>query len=254
MPKLGLIGGTGLSEMPGLSVLKEHDGDTPFGILAHPISEGVMAGNKKHLMFLPRHGKPHRIPPHKINYRANLFALRQLGVSSVIAVNAVGGISSQMMPARIVIPDQIIDYTWGREHTIYDGEDRLDELPVDHIDMSQPYEQSLREGLIQSAQSLQLDVSESGTHAVTQGPRLETAAEIKKLASDGCDIVGMTGMPEASLARELGLAYASLCIVVNPGAGLTDELITMETIGANLARGIDDVKGLLVNFLENYPQ
>lgn len=250
MLKYGLIGGTGLSELPGLEVIKEHDCETPYGILAQPISEGQLSGAEAHLLFLPRHGRPHRIPPHKINYRANLFALRQLGASTIISVNAVGGISPGLSPGCLVIPDQIVDYTWGREHTLYDGEDHLDELPLDHIDMSWPYEQTLREGLIQSARSLNLNVTETATYAATQGPRLETAAEIKKLAGDGCDVVGMTGMPEAALAREMGLTYASLCIVVNPAAGLAEEPITMDMIEANLAEGIDNVKALLVNLLQ----
>ena len=249
MLKYGLIGGTGLSELAGLQVTTEHDCETPYGILAHPISEGLLPGSETQLLFLPRHGRPHRIPPHKINYRANLFALRQLGVAGVIAVNAVGGISPDLLPGRLIIPDQIIDYTWGRDHTLYDGDDHLEALPLEHIDMSWPYDQSLRESLIQSARSQQLDVIETATYAATQGPRLETAAEIKKLAGDGCDVVGMTGMPEAALAREMGLAYASVCIVVNPAAGLSDQPITMAMIETNLARGIDSVKALLVEFL-----
>tara|TARA_B110000444_G_scaffold230594_1_gene237946 strand:- start:457 stop:1212 length:756 start_codon:yes stop_codon:yes gene_type:complete len=250
MLRYGLIGGTGLSELPGLRVTAEHDFGTPYGILEHPISEGSLFEIQKKLFFLPRHGRPHRIPPHKINYRANLFALRQLGVSTIIAVNAVGSISPGLAPGRLVIPDQIVDYTWGRQHTLYDGADDLDGLPLNHIDMSWPYDQSLREGLVNSARAMELDIIETATYAATQGPRLETAAEIKKLAGDGCDVVGMTGMPEAALAREMGLAYASLCVVVNFAAGLSDEQITMEMIEKNLARGIESIKALLVNFLQ----
>jgi 5'-methylthioinosine phosphorylase len=251
MSKYGLIGGTGLSQLPGFSLIREHDVATPYGRLCQPVSEGYLVDCV--LMFLPRHGKHGSIPPHKINYRANLAALKQMGVEQVIAINAVGCINPAMKPADIVLPDQIVDYTWGREHTLYDGLDRVDSLALEHVDMTQPYDEALRLGLIGAANTLGLEFSAAGTYAATQGPRLETAAEIVKLAGEGCDIVGMTGMPEASLARELGLAYASICIVVNRAAGLSQEPITMSLIEANLGAGIDSLRELLVAFLGSSP-
>jgi 5'-methylthioinosine phosphorylase len=242
--ELALIGGTGLNRLESLELFDEHALDTPYGPPSHPVYEGHYDGHG--LYFLARHGVPHAIAPHKINYRANMWALRELGVRQVIAVNAVGGIQDAMSPGRMVIPDQLIDYTWGRAHSFFDG----GELPLEHIDFTEPYDAGLRLRLIEAAAALQLPVSPTATYAATQGPRLETAAEIRRLKNDGCDIVGMTGMPEAALAAELGLAYAAVCLVVNPAAGLGEVPISAEAMQAILDKESAVFGELLSAFLQ----
>ncbi len=252
--RLAVIGGTGLQALAGFETDSEHPLQTPFGEPSGPIREGLLAGRR--CLFLARHGVPHRIAPHRINYRANLWALRELGADAVLGVNAVGGINPAMPTGRLVIPDQVVDYTWGREHSFYDGvsyasESARGELtPLEHIDFTEPYDAGLRRGLAAAARGLGLDVASGGTYAATQGPRLESAAEVRRLAQDGCDLVGMTGMPEAALAAELGLPYASLCIVVNAAAGLGDEAITLESMREVLERGSAQVANLLKAWLE----
>ena len=245
MNKLAIIGGSGLTSLEGLEIINEIDPDTLWGKPSAPITVGKF--NNTEILFLPRHGNPHTIPPHKINYRANIQALKDADVSEIIAVNAVGGITKEMTPCRIVIPDQLIDYTHGRIDTFY--EENLDE--VVHIDFTAPYSESLRQQFINAANTNNIDVHPNGTYAVTQGPRLETAAEINRYEKDGCDIVGMTSMPEASLARELEMEYACCSLVVNWAAGKTDEIITMEIIENNLKEGIGKVHELLSVFLSN---
>ncbi len=236
---LAIIGGTGLTQIEQLTITGEQSLDTPYGAPSAPFVFGELDG--KQLVFLARHGNPHRIPPHKINYRANIWGLKQLGVTEIIAVAAVGGITEAMGPAQIAIPDQIIDYSYGREHTFF-----ADDLEhVTHIDFSFPYAENLRNRLIAAAQQINLSISTSGTYACTQGPRLETAAEIKRLKNDGCDLVGMTGMPEAALAKELDLAYANISVVANWGAGILDTEITMAEIEHNLIVGMDNAIKLL---------
>ncbi len=236
---LAIIGGTGLTQIDQLTITGEQSLDTPYGAPSAPFVFGELDG--KQLVFLARHGNPHRIPPHKINYRANIWGLKQLGVTEIIAVAAVGGITEAMGPAQIAIPDQIIDYSYGREHTFF-----ADDLEhVTHIDFSFPYAENLRNRLIAAAQQINLSISTSGTYACTQGPRLETAAEIKRLKNDGCDLVGMTGMPEAALAKELDLAYANISVVANWGAGILDTEITMAEIEQNLIVGMDNAIKLL---------
>ena len=220
MTGIALIGGTGLNQLAGLELQTEHVVNTPWGAPSHAVAEGRY--HDKPLFFLARHGVPHHIAPDRINYRANLWALRELGVSTGVAVNAVGGISEPMRAGRLLVPDQLIDYTWGREHSYFSGTD----LPLQHIDFTQPYSAALRQQLLVAANAASIDVVDGGTYGVTQGPRLETAAEVTRLGRDGCDVVGMTGMPEAALAAELELAYAAICLVVNPAAGLGSEPIT----------------------------
>ncbi|MES3008133.1 MAG: S-methyl-5'-thioinosine phosphorylase [Pseudomonadota bacterium] len=230
---IGIIGGTGLSEPAFLTQTETRQVITPFSAQEVQIFTGLLQGVE--LAFLPRHGKGHKVPPHRINYRANLWALHSIGVHSVIGVNAVGGIHLEMGPGRIAVPDQIIDYSWGREHTFFaDGLDT-----VTHIDFTSPYDEALRRLLIESAGNQ--PIWPQGIYACTQGPRLETAAEVARLRRDGCDMIGMTGMPEASLARELGLRYACLAVSVNWAAGLTQDAITMEAIGAVLQSGMGAV-------------
>ena len=242
---LSVIGGTGLTELDGLSITKEHVVDTPWGRPSAPIVQAEIDG--KTVFFLARHGNPHRIPPHKVNYRANLWALRELGVSSVIAVNAVGGIDPKMASTHINIPDQLIDYSHGRSGTFF--EDDLDH--VTHIDFSFPYDEPLRLQLINETALLTTNFSTAGVYGCTQGPRLETVAEIRRMSQDGCHIVGMTGMPEAALAREINLAYACIALVVNPAAGVCDRVITMDEIEEAVAKGMGVVKQVVRNLVAN---
>ncbi|QKK02438.1 MAG: S-methyl-5'-thioinosine phosphorylase [Pseudomonadota bacterium] len=191
--------------------------------------------------FLARHGRPHRIPPHCVNYRANIEALRSLGVRRVLALNAVGGIADSPGTGGLVIPDQVIDYTWGRPHTFSDGA----HVPLKHIEFASPFDGPLRRAVLAAAGQADIAVHDGGCLAVTQGPRLETAAEVRRLARDGATLVGMTAMPEAALAREAGLDYLSLCIVANPAAGLGDEAISEAAIHAVLAGAMRRVHALL---------
>ncbi|HDY84693.1 hypothetical protein LCGC14_1023340 [marine sediment metagenome] len=243
MTQLAIIGGTGLSALNGLNIVEQHKISTPFGLPSSDILEGELHG--KTVLFLPRHGPKHTIPPHKINYRANIWALHHLGVSHIIAVAAVGGIRQDLAPSSFVLPDQIIDYTYGREQSFYSD----DFCAENHIDFSYPYDERLRKDLLQAALNQQITIVDGGTYGATQGPRLESAAEIKRMAQDGCAMVGMTGMPEAALARELNIAYASCALVVNWAAGLSDGLITMTQIEQTLVGGMSQVKQVLDEFI-----
>jgi len=213
MNMLGIIGGTGLATLEGLSIERSEPAATPWGDASAPLLHGRFAGRPT--VFLARHGSGHTIAPHAVNYRANIWALRDAGVERIIAVNAVGGIGAAFAPGMLAVPDQIIDYSWGRVHSFYDEPGEA----LRHVDFTEPYSRALRQVLLAAAARANLPVRDGGVYAVTQGPRLETAAEIDRLARDGCDIVGMTGMPEAGLARELDLAYACCAVVVNRAAG-----------------------------------
>ena len=239
MNKIAIIGGTGLTSLAGFEITETREVDTPYGSPSSALIFGHFGGQE--IIFLPRHGNPHVIPPHKVNYRANIHALKENGVKKIISVNAVGGITSEMYPERIVVPEQIIDYTYDRNQTFF--EDDLNE--VTHIDFTNPYSTVLRKKLTETSVISGLNVFIGGVYAATQGPRLETSAEIQKLEKDGCDIVGMTGMPEAALARELEINYACLSLVVNWAAGKTDEEITINMIEKHLAAGIGRVKTIL---------
>jgi 5'-methylthioinosine phosphorylase len=237
---LAIIGGSGLYTLGSEFELDEQVGrDTPYGNTSSDILVGDWAQHR--VAFLPRHGPGHRVPPHRINYRANIWALREQGVQSVIAVNAVGGIAAHVPPRALVLPDQIVDYSSGRDSTFFDGEDG----EVRHIDFSSPYSDSLRDEVVAAARELELPLIDGATYACTNGPRLETAAEIRRLRNDGCDIVGMTGMPEASLACELEIEYASLALVVNWAAGIEDAPIEMDAILVNMEHALRQAKPLL---------
>lgn len=242
MKKIAIIGGSGLQNLPDFSLEHEEYFNTPYGAPSAPLLQGTFAG--KSVIFLARHGRAHRIPPHKINYRANMWALHSVGVREVLAVAAVGGIHRHMLARHVVIPHQLVDYTWGREHTFFETNN------VQHIDFTEPYTESLRQKLIAAAKTLPFITHEQGVYGATQGPRLETAAEIERMAWDGCDIVGMTGMPEAALAREIGLDYACCAVVANAAAGRGDGVITMTEIEANLVEGMANVRQLLANALQ----
>jgi len=239
MSMLAIIGGTGLTSLDGLNITEKKMVTTPFG---EPSSELLIGGfQDKPVIFLPRHGQQHSIPPHKINYRANIWALHSLGVSKVLAVAAVGGIRQDMAPGVLAVPDQIIDYTYGREHSFFSDDFSSDK----HIDFTFPYDETLRQQIIQAAKAANVPIVKDGTYGAVQGPRLETAAEIKRMAQDGCSLVGMTGMPEASLARELNVHYASIALSANWAAGLSDSVITMTEIEQTVADGISQIKKIL---------
>lgn len=206
---------------------------------------GSLAGQD--VVFLARHGQPHRIAPHLINYRANVDTLAALDVTGVVALTTVGGISPRATAGRLCVPDQIVDYTWGRTHTF------SDEGALLHADFAQPFDAALRLALLAAARRAQLEVMSDGVYGVTQGPRFETAAEIERMARDGCDLVGMTGMPEAGLARERGLPYAMVSLVVNPAAGRAPNPFDMSAIARVAEQGMDRVARLLLAFFEAAP-
>ena len=238
-----VIGGSGLYGLnQEFRIDRSHLQDTPYGQVSAELKIGELNG--QHIVFLPRHGESHQIPPHRINYRANLWALQHLGVQSIIAVNAVGGID--VPPQSLVIPDQIIDYTANREATFFDGDQRA----AGHIDFTYPYNKVLRERIIAAARSSGIELTLSGTYGCTNGPRFETGAEIQKMQRDGCNIIGMTGMPEACLARELDMDYASIALVVNWCAGIEDSILDMEQITRTLERGMKIVIRLINTLME----
>lgn len=241
--KAAIIGGTGLTEFDAIQWVKEELIETPYGTPSAALKAGYLDGLE--VLFLPRHGADHQVAPDKVNYRANIAALQKAGASHIISVNAVGGITDAMSPASIVIPDQIIDYSYGRESSFFDGI----KAPLQHIDFTHPYSEKLRRLLSAVATETYQNVVDGGVYACTQGPRLETAAEIQRLRRDGCDLVGMTGMPEAALAREAGLEYASICLVVNWAAGLTNSPITMAQIDRIVDTGMEAVKQLILSTL-----
>lgn len=241
MSLIAIVGGTGLTELEGLQITESRAVETRYGVPSAPLEFGRFG--QQDVVFLARHGKGHRLPPHQVNYRANIAALRDAGVSDIIAVNAVGGINPHMVAESLVVPHQIVDYTWGREFTF------AEEGNVLHVDFSFPYTESIRQGLLAAAKKAGISVHNGGVYGATQGPRLETAAEIDRLDKDGCDIVGMTGMPEASLAREANLNYACLALVVNMGAGRSSGVITMEEIDLALKNGMGRVRTLLSTYL-----
>lgn len=243
---LALVGGTGLYRFPGLEGVQHHAVDTPYG---HP-SDSIIVGSvgAHRVAFLARHGESHTIPPHRVNYRANIWALHHLGARRVVGVNAVGGIRADMGPRALVVPDQIIDYTHERLTSFCD----VAGAEVRHIDFSEPYSANLRQTLLDAARAADIAVVDGGCYGATQGPRLETRAEIARMKRDGCDLVGMTGMPEAALARELDLDYACLALVANWAAGCGDEAeISLPEIFANLEAATAQVPVLVKALLDS---
>lgn len=230
---LAVIGGTGLYSMPGLEHIKRRDLSTPWGEPSSSIVTGQLAGRR--LAFLARHGEQHSIAPHRVNYRANLWALHELGANAVIGINAVGGISERMAPRVMAVPDQLVDYTWGRDCSFEQAG------PVQHVEFADPYDVGLRKALLDAAERARIAVVDGGCYGATQGPRLETRAEIARLRRDQCELVGMTGMPEAALARELGQHYACVAVVANWAAGCGPSAvdsaapISMQEVTANVA-------------------
>jgi 5'-methylthioinosine phosphorylase len=244
MARFAIIGGTGLNRLAAL-VQPAPTRETPYGAASAVPQIGRIGAHE--VIFLARHGQPHRLAPHLINFRANVWLLRELGATAVLATNAVGSIAAAMAPGDLVIPHQIIDYTWGRLHTYMDSE------PLRHVDFTTPYDAMLRDRLCAAAEGLALDCATfgSGVYGCTQGPRLESAAEIDRMARDGCDIVGMTGMPEAGLARELELPYAAVCLVVNLAAGRGDEPLAEGVIARIAQQAMHRVERLIARFVES---
>ena len=210
---LAIIGGSGLTQLSTLELLRREVVRTPYGEPSGALTFGTLCGRP--VVFLARHGYGHTIPPHQVNYRANVWALREVKATGVVSVASVGGIRADLGPGMMVVPDQIIDYTWGRKSTFFEGGEEM----VHHIDFTHPYDEPLRQRILVAAAAAGEPIVEGAIYAATQGPRLETAAEINRLERDGADVVGMTGMPEAALARELNLPYAAINVVANYAAG-----------------------------------
>mgnify|MGYP001106532287 FL=1 len=244
---LGIIGGTGLTQLANLEITHRQVARTPYGEPSGALTFGRICGQE--VIFLARHGYGHTIPPHEVNYRANLWALKDHGVDRVVSVATVGGIHPELLPGMLVIPDQIIDYTHGRAATYFVESDK----PVTHLDFTFPYCDRMRTALLQAAASAAISLRDGGVYGAVQGPRLETAAEINRMERDGADMVGMTGMPEAYLARELSLCYAAVGVVVNHGAGrgLSADGIQMEEIQSVLGEVMLQVRHLLEQLVTN---
>ena len=235
---IAVIGGTGMNQWPGLEVKESRTLATPYGKPSTPLLFGRVYGIDA--IFLARHGEGHKLAPHAINYRANIWALHEAGVKNVVAISAVGGIAANLPPAALAVPNDVIDYTYGREHTFCDGVVQ----PLKHVELTEPYSARVRGALLKGAAAAKVDVVDGGVMGVTQGPRLESPAEIRRMKQDGCDMVGMTGMPEAALARELELDYASLAVSVNWAAGVGQGDIHGE-IARFIAEGMDKVRRVL---------
>jgi 5'-methylthioadenosine phosphorylase len=246
---LAIIGGTGLTNLANLEITHRQVIRTPYGEPSGPLTFGKI--RDREVVFLARHGYGHTIAPHEVNYRANLWALHTQGVKQVVSVNSVGGIHPDLTPGTIAVPDQIIDYTYGRRHTFFEGTDK----PVTHVDFTHPYCAELRALCLESGRVAGERVMDGGVYAAVQGPRLETLAEINRFERDGATMVGMTGMPETVLARELGLCYAAFAVVANhaAGRGSSREAVRLEEIYAVLETGIRTVRSVLERLVELSP-
>nr|ART35636.1 A104 [uncultured bacterium] len=238
---LAVIGGSGLSQLASLEVTQRKAVRTPYGEPSGALTFGRLRGGE--LVFLARHGYGHTVAPHEVNYRANLWALKEQQVEGVVSVASVGGIRRDLGPGTLIVPDQIIDYTWGRRSTYFEGAG----TPVTHIDFTEPYTQALRQRILAAARACGEPIVDGGVYAATQGPRLESAAEINRLERDGADVVGMTGMPEAALARELGLDYAAIAVSANFAAGRSDSAhaVALDRIEAVLTEAMGRVRRII---------
>lgn len=243
MVSIGIIGGSGMETWPGAEVVERRDLDTPYGAPSAPLVQVRIGASAA--WFLSRHGAGHDIAPHRINYRANIDALARAGCREVIALNAVGIIGDAVAPGGLLLPDQLIDYTWGRESSFLDG----DLEPLDHVDVTEPFSAGLRHELLEAARAVGVGLADGGTYGVTQGPRLETRAEVDRLGRDGVEVIGMTAMPEAALARERGLEYACVGLVVNRAAGRGDGPIHDELVAA-MAEARAQASELVRSFLK----
>jgi 5'-methylthioinosine phosphorylase len=245
---IAIIGGSGLTRLANLEITHRQIVRTPYGEPSGPLTFGRIGTTEA--VFLARHGYGHTLAPHEINYRANLWALQSKGVTDVIAVCTVGGIAPELAAGTVAVPDQIIDYTWGRPSTFFEGA----EQPVTHVDFTHPYTEALRREVMAAAREVDLPLVDGGTYAAVQGPRLETKAEIDRLERDGATMVGMTGMPEAALARELGLAYAALAVVVNPaaGRGASARAIALDDIANVIEESMAKVRMIVAKLVERH--
>ena len=243
---LAIIGGSGLSKLGIMEVTRRRVARTPYGEASGVLTIGRIGG--RDVVFLARHGYGHTIAPHEVNYRANLWALKEAQAGAVISVASVGGIRKDTRPGMLLLPHQIIDYTWGRSATFHEGPG----AQVHHIDFTEPYSASLRKKVLGAAAACKEVVIDGAVYAATQGPRLETAAEINRLERDGADVVGMTGMPEASLAREIGLEYAAIAVVANYAAGRGDSerAVPLDRIEAILEEAMQRVRRIIEKFCE----
>ena len=246
MPRVAIIGGSGLSKLHIMEVTQRRIARTPYGEPSGALTFGRIKG--RDVVFLARHGYGHTIAPHEVNYRANIWALKDAGADSVVSVASVGGIRNDILPGMLMLPHQVIDYTWGRSSTYFEGAG----VPVNHIDFTEPYSRELRNRLLEAAKGCGEAIVDGGVYAATQGPRLETAAEITRLERDGADLVGMTGMPEAALARELSLDYATIAVVANYAAGRGDSqrAVPLDKIGDILDEAMGRVRRIIERFCE----
>lgn len=243
---LAIIGGTGLTQLSNLEITHRQVMRTPYGEPSGALTFGLI--NQHEVIFIARHGYGHTIPPHLVNYRANMWALQEQGAKRIVSVASVGGIRADLLPGTIVVPDQILDYTNGRAYTYFDGRDK----PVTHIDFTYPYCPKMRSRILEAVRLAKENFHDGGVYAATQGPRLETAAEINRYERDGADMVGMTGMPEASLAAELGISYAAIALVVNHAAGRGDSRdgVHLEKINAVAQPALARIKKVLELLVE----
>ena len=232
--KIGIIAGTGFYNIPGMSEKVDHDVTNQYGTAR--ITTGIW--NSTSVVFLTRHGSGHTIPPHKINFRANIKALKDAGASKVVAVSVVGGVDRTLKAGDLSLIDDFVDFTSGREHTFFDG---TTPEGVQHVDVTYPYDREIQAALRQSAQGLSIPLREKGIYAGFNGPRFETPAEVRFAALAGATVVGMTGCPEVSLAKEANLPYATIALIVNPAAGLSEKEITIADINAALDMGREKV-------------
>ncbi len=237
MQRIGVIAGSGLYDIPGLTIRECKKITTPFGDPSDAYTIGEFSGRE--IVFLPRHGSKHTIPPHKINYRANIWGIKNLGVERILSVGAVGGITPEMKPGNIVVMDQIVDMTRGRDSTFYDGDE------VVHIDFTAPYCSEVRASIFKAGEKSGIKVKRSGTYVCVNGPRLETKAEIRIFSNMGIDVVGMTAMPEASLAREAELCLAGIAIVTNYAAGIIGKKLTTIEVIETMRGATEQVRNLL---------
>lgn len=238
---LGFVFGSGFEDFV-LDNAQTVQTQTPFGETEFDL--GIFNGTR--VAVLHRHGKDHRFAPHQIPSKAQMWALKEAGVTEIIAVASVGGMAAENAPGHFTVPDQIVDYTYGRECT-YWGEAGM---PMQHIDFTRPFDESLREKLLHASENAKVYVHPKGTYACTQGPRLETAAEVRRMIMDGCDMVGMTAMPEAALAKELGIRYVMICFSVNWAAGLVDDTLDFAAIKENMKRSVSSLRNVLAHFVQ----
>ncbi len=249
MPRIAVIGGSGFEEL--LGEVQERTVDTPYG----PVRVSVGRYGEEEIAFLARHGKSHGVPPHRVNYRANLWSMRELGVERIIATSAVGSINLNMKPGDFVILDQLMDFTKSRSYTFYDGHESPHGMKaVTHVDFTEPYCPEVRKALVDAARELRLPYHPEGTYACMEGPRFETRAEIRALRILGADVVGMTQCPEAALARELGICYASVAVVTNYAAGISSGKLTHTEVIELMSKKETELKALLIKGIRYIPK